>query len=171
MSSTLSLGRRVRSWTALLGLFAGIHPWVPAVNEEVHAEQAEKRELLAPEPSSRSNFAETSALDKWSRVARRPPVKSTHPIRLPAYAWIRIFQRFISPVDGHSCSYYPSCSAYGLQTIDKHGLLIGIPMTAERMMRNHRPQNPARYPLYEQGGRFYYWDPVKSSDEGRASWP
>lgn len=171
MSSTVSCRRWVLFWTALLGLLAGIHPSVPGANEDVHAERAAKGAFIAPEPSSRSPSAEACSLEKWSRVARRPPVKSAHPIRLPAYAWIRIFQKFISPVDGHSCSYYPSCSAYGLQAIDRHGLLLGIPMTAERIMRNHRPDNPARYPLYEQGGRFYYWDPVESNDEGRASGP
>ena len=171
MPSTVCVCRRVLSWTALLGLLAGIHPSVPGANEDMHPERAGKEEFLVPEPSPRSTSAEASCLGKWSRAARRSQVKSIHPIRLPAYAWIRLFQKFISPVDGHSCSYYPSCSAYGHQAIERHGLLLGIPMTAERIMRNHRPENPARYPLYEQGGRFYYWDPVESNDEDRLSRP
>jgi hypothetical protein len=40
-------------------------------------------------------------------------------------------------------------------------LLIGLPITAERVMRDHRPENTERYPLHEEGGEFYYWDPVK----------
>jgi putative membrane protein insertion efficiency factor len=94
-------------------------------------------------------------------------VKSANPIRLPAYGWIRIFQKFISPVDGESCNFHPSCSNYGLQAIEEHGLLLGVPMTAERVIRDHHPKNPARYPLYEKRGEFYYWDPVKSKNKGK----
>ncbi len=93
-------------------------------------------------------------------MARRPPAGETDPIRLPVYGWIRLFQRFISPVYGESCSYYPSCSTYGLRAIERYGLLLGVPMAAERIMRDHHPDNPARYPLCEKGGRSYYWDPV-----------
>ena len=110
-------------------------------------------------------------LERWSRVARRAPVKGTDPVRLSASAWIRVFQRFVSPVDGPSCTYFPNCSAYGLQAIEKHGLLIGIPMTAERVMRNHRPDNPARDPLCEHEGQYYYLDPVESNDDWWTSKP
>lgn len=105
-------------------------------------------------------------MEKWSRVARRPPAQGTDPIRFSAYGWIRIFQKFISPVDGASCSYYPSCSTYGLHAIEEYGLLLGAPMAAERIMRDHHPENPARYPLHEKGGELYYWDPVGSKDDG-----
>jgi hypothetical protein len=98
-------------------------------------------------------------------------VKTSDPIRLPAYGWIRIFQKYISPVDGESCTFHPSCSSYGLQAIQEHGLLVGLPMTAERVMRDHHPGDPTRYPLYEKGGRLYYWDPVKSKDGGEDSGP
>ncbi len=104
---------------------------------------------------------EEALFNKWCRVARRPPPNRTDPIRLPAYGWIGIFQRFLSPVDGASCSYHPTCSAYGMRAIEAHGLLLGVPMTAERVMRNHRPENRARYPLIEKGGDVYYSDPVR----------
>ena len=104
-------------------------------------------------------------------MGRVPRTKAPHPIRVPAYAWIRIFQKFVSPVDGGSCTYYPTCSAYGLHAIEKHGVLIGIPMTAERVMRDHSPNDPARYPLREHRGQFYYWDPVESNDKWWASGP
>jgi putative membrane protein insertion efficiency factor len=98
-------------------------------------------------------------------------VESTDPIRIPAYAAIRLFQRFVSPVDGPSCSYYPTCSAYALQAIEKHGLFLGIPMGAERIMRNHRPGDPARYPLHEHQGKYYYLDPVDANDDWWAQNP
>ena len=158
-------------WTAIVSLLAITYPLVLSANEEDRAERTRKGEFVVPDPSRANAGGGTSPLERWSRVARRPPVKTTHPIRLPAYAWIRIFQKFISPVDGSSCTYYPTCSAYGVHAIEKHGLFIGIPMTAERIMRDHRPDDPARYPLRERRGQFYYWDPVESNDDWWASGP
>jgi putative membrane protein insertion efficiency factor len=162
-----STQRRALFWAVLAGWLAGTHPSVPGATEEGRAEGEGGRGYVSPEPTRRGSPGEASALEKWSRVARRPPAKSTNPIRLSAYGWIRIFQRFISPVDGASCTYHPNCSTYGLQAIEEHGLLLGVPMTAERVMRNHNPENPARYPLYEKEGSFYYWDPVKQKDKGQ----
>lgn len=85
-------------------------------------------------------------------------------VRCAALGAIRFFQRFISPVDGPSCTFYPTCSAYGILAIKKHGLLIGIPMAAERIARNHRVDNADRYPLIDVNGKYYYFDPVEAND-------
>lgn len=103
-------------------------------------------------------------LERWSRIPPEPPAPSGGATRLPARMLIRFFQRYISPVDGPSCSFTPTCSRYGLEAIGKHGLLLGIPMTAERVLRDHRPSAPAPYPIEEHGGRFYYADPVEAND-------
>jgi len=110
-------------------------------------------------------------LERWSGTYREHPVKATNPVSIPARWLIRIFQRYISPVDGASCSFYPSCSSYGLQAIEKHGVLIGIPMATERIIRNHHPNNPARYPVSEIGRHFYYLDPVEANDFWHATAP
>lgn len=159
--------RRALFWAVLVGWLAGTHPSVPGATEEGRTEREGKGGYVSPEPIRVGPRGEGSTLEKWSRVALRSPAKSTNPIRLSACGWIRIFQRFISPVDGASCTYHPSCSTYGLQAIEEHGLFLGLTMTAERVMRNHNPENPERYPLYERGGSFYYWDPVKQKDKGR----
>lgn len=84
--------------------------------------------------------------------------------RFPARWGIRFFQRFISPVDGAACTFRPSCSAYGMEAVKRHGILLGLPMAAERIMRNHQPENPARYPLSDFNGRYLYLDPVEAND-------
>jgi len=84
--------------------------------------------------------------------------------RSAALGAIRFFQRFISPVDGPSCTFYPTCSAYAILAIKKHGLLIGIPMAAERIARNHRVDNADRYPLVDVNGGYHYFDPVEAND-------
>jgi putative membrane protein insertion efficiency factor len=88
----------------------------------------------------------------------------SHILEVSAIGMIRFFQKYISPVDGPSCSFYPTCSSYGMEAIKKQGVLIGIPMTAERIMRNHRVDNPDRYRLIEISGTPYQYDPIEAND-------
>lgn len=48
---------------------------------------------------------------------------------------IRGYQRFISPYTPPSCRYYPSCSAYGVTALSRHGALRGLWLTARRLGR------------------------------------
>ncbi len=79
-------------------------------------------------------------------------------------AMIRVFQRFVSPVDGPSCSFFPTCSSYAMYAIKKHGLFIGIPMATERMARNHNVDTFSRYQIITVNDSFYYYDPVEAND-------
>ena len=46
-------------------------------------------------------------------------------IRRIAIAPIRFYQRFISPALRSSCRYSPTCSAYAVTAIERHGVLRG----------------------------------------------
>ncbi|CAB4548713.1 unannotated protein [freshwater metagenome] len=48
---------------------------------------------------------------------------------------ILLWKRFISPLYGNVCRYYPSCSTYGLAAIQRFGIVRGVPMTAWRILR------------------------------------
>lgn len=48
---------------------------------------------------------------------------------------IRIYQKFISPCFPARCRYYPSCSAYAVQAIKKHGAIKGIILGSWRILR------------------------------------
>lgn len=48
---------------------------------------------------------------------------------------IRMYRRFVSPMLPPSCRYWPSCSEYALQAIQKHGVLKGGLLGAWRIMR------------------------------------
>jgi len=109
--------------------------------------------------------------ERWERVSRRTLQEKRRSVTYPAIWMIRLFQRFVSPVDGPSCDFTPSCSSYGLQAVRKHGLFLGVPMAAERIVRNHRPDNLLRYPLVEREGGMYYLDPVESNDFWWATGP
>lgn len=54
---------------------------------------------------------------------------------------IRFYQRWISPLSPPSCRFYPSCSAYGLQAVERFGPLRGSWMACWRIMRCN-PWNP-----------------------------
>ena len=48
---------------------------------------------------------------------------------------IEVYRRFVSPMLPPSCRYWPSCSEYALQAIEKHGVLKGGLMGAWRVTR------------------------------------
>ncbi len=50
---------------------------------------------------------------------------------------IRVYQRFISPLFPPSCRYYPTCSNYSVQAIQKHGAIKGSIMGISRILRCH----------------------------------
>jgi len=59
--------------------------------------------------------------------------------------FIRFFQEYISPTDGARCQFAPTCSAFGHRAINEHGPLLGILMTADRLMRCSVLTDPAFY--------------------------
>jgi putative membrane protein insertion efficiency factor len=48
---------------------------------------------------------------------------------------IRLYQRLISPALGARCKYYPSCSEYAAQAIQRFGILRGLVLAAWRLLR------------------------------------
>jgi putative membrane protein insertion efficiency factor len=48
---------------------------------------------------------------------------------------IRFYKRFISPGLGSNCRFYPSCSQYTYQAIEKYGVLRGGWMGTKRIAR------------------------------------
>jgi len=48
---------------------------------------------------------------------------------------IRIYQRLISPLFPPSCRFYPTCSEYSVQAINKYGILIGSAKAIWRILR------------------------------------
>jgi uncharacterized protein len=65
---------------------------------------------------------------------------------------IRLYQLLISPVLGRRCRFYPSCSQYAAQAIEKHGVLRGGWLAARRLVRCH-PGNPGGVDLVPEPER------------------
>jgi len=51
--------------------------------------------------------------------------------------FIKFYQNFISPFMGQNCRYYPTCSAYATEAIEKYGSLKGATLAVKRVLRCH----------------------------------
>ena len=52
-------------------------------------------------------------------------------------ALIGLYRQWISPLLGPRCRFIPSCSAYGLEAISRHGAWRGSWLTLKRLLRCH----------------------------------
>lgn len=70
-------------------------------------------------------------------------------------ALLKLYRLFISPLYGQVCKFYPTCSAYALESVQRHGAIRGSVLTVKRLGRCHP---------WSAGG----YDPVPgtTSDEG-----
>ena len=74
---------------------------------------------------------------------------------------VRFFQKYISPVDGPRCPMYPTCSAYSLQALHKHGPVLGTFLTVDRLYREGDPHEHGQ-PL-KKWTRIRFYDPLEQN--------
>lgn len=94
-----------------------------------------------------------------ANAAAQPPARS-----LPAAALdglLQFYQRVISPVDGARSNMYPTGSAYARQAIQKHGALLGIVLTSERLLHEGNERTVA--PRIRKYGVWRIYDPVTAN--------
>jgi putative membrane protein insertion efficiency factor len=86
-----------------------------------------------------------AAEDPWS-ISRQHPVTreairvEERPAPLPANMLIRFYQNYVSPLSGSTCHYSPTCSRYTAEAVARFGLLKGIIMGTDRLIRCHPGQ-------------------------------
>ena len=57
---------------------------------------------------------------------------------------LKAYQYAISPLLGRNCRYYPTCSEYAVEAVEKHGAIKGGWLGAKRVCRCH-PWHPGGY--------------------------
>ena len=59
---------------------------------------------------------------------------------------IRFYRRFLSPLKPRTCRFHPTCSAYALEALKRHGAFWGSYLAVRRVLRCH-PWNPGGWTL------------------------
>ena len=54
---------------------------------------------------------------------------------------IRVYQRVLSPLLPNRCRFYPTCSHYAVEAIEKHGVIKGLWLAIKRILKCH-PLHP-----------------------------
>ncbi|SCY62919.1 membrane protein insertion efficiency factor YidD [Alkaliphilus peptidifermentans] len=57
---------------------------------------------------------------------------------------IKIYQKWISPIKGQTCRFYPTCSSYSIEAYKTYGFIKGSYYTIKRILRCH-PFHPGGY--------------------------
>ncbi|HCX32287.1 MAG TPA: membrane protein insertion efficiency factor YidD [Rhodocyclaceae bacterium] len=56
-------------------------------------------------------------------------------------AVVRAYRYAVSPMLGSNCRFFPSCSDYAVEALEKHGAMKGLWLTIRRVARCH-PWHP-----------------------------
>lgn len=78
---------------------------------------------------------------------------------LIAEQFILFRQNILSPVDGPRSHFRPSSSSYMLQSIHKHGFIMGYIMGCDRLMRENG--DTWVYRKIETEGKIFKYDPIR----------
>jgi putative membrane protein insertion efficiency factor len=65
-------------------------------------------------------------------------------MRLVLKFLIRVYRYALSPLLGQNCRFYPSCSSYAEEAIERHGAVRGCCLAARRIARCH-PWHPGGF--------------------------
>jgi uncharacterized protein len=65
------------------------------------------------------------------------PHRAGRVVRRMLIMFVRAYQLGISPLLPPSCRYYPSCSAYAIEALERHGTVRGGWLAIRRIFRCH----------------------------------
>jgi hypothetical protein len=78
-------------------------------------------------------------------------------IKKPFLLILKLYKKIISPLLGNHCRFYPTCSHYTYEAIDRHGVVKGFFLGLKRLLKCH--------PLHPGG-----MDPVPEKFEVSLRW-
>jgi len=65
-------------------------------------------------------------------------------VKIIAIFLIKSYKKYLSPFLPDSCRFYPSCSCYSREAIERHGFIKGMGLTLMRIVKCH-PWHPGGY--------------------------
>ena len=83
-------------------------------------------------------------------------------LRRVAVLPIRAYQLLLSPMVGQRCKYYPSCSEYAAQAVQRYGILRGLVLAGWRLLRCN-PWSPGGFDPVEHQRWFAPVPPVREA--------
>lgn len=57
---------------------------------------------------------------------------------------IKLYRKYISPMKAPCCRFYPTCSMYAMEAVEKYGAIKGGFMAIKRILKCH-PFHPGGY--------------------------
>lgn len=84
-------------------------------------------------------------------------IDSDNEIKIVLTSLFLFYKNFISSQDSQRCSFHPSCSVYGIQSIQKKGIFLGGLNSMDRLTRCNS-LDKEKYPVHTETHLLY--DPV-----------
>lgn len=81
---------------------------------------------------------------------------------------LRFYRKVISPVDGNRCVMAPTCSLYSHQAIQEYGVIMGVLLTADRLL--HEGDEIGRVPRIVEDGETLYVDTLEANTYWWPGW-
>jgi putative component of membrane protein insertase Oxa1/YidC/SpoIIIJ protein YidD len=98
-------------------------------------------------------YKENPATKDYTALAQ-----NNHSVEEYVFSQVFLFYKnFISSQDGNICTFYPSCSEYGLQSIKKKGIVVGLISGFDRLSRCNGLERD-KYHIHNRSRKLY--DPV-----------
>ncbi|MBI4640723.1 MAG: membrane protein insertion efficiency factor YidD [Candidatus Tectomicrobia bacterium] len=92
----------------------------------------------------------------------KEPVLETSVPRIASRGLLSFWHNVLTRADGPRSPMYPTASGYMDDAVKKHGMVLGIIMTADRLM--HEGDEQRRVPRIIKYGVSRAYDPVESND-------
>ena len=121
--------------------------------------------VLLAGASARPAAADDKLRGPWPRPVAAPSPPDTRETSVPGLAVrgaLTAWHNVLSRADGPRSVMYPTASGFLGQAVAKHGMLIGIMMTADRLL--HEWDEQQRAPRIVKYGISRAYDPVEAND-------
>lgn len=68
-------------------------------------------------------------------IVERSPLPRPDPLAFVLLLPIYLYRKLLGPILQPSCRFYPSCSAYAVEALTRHGAFGGLYLAARRLLR------------------------------------